>query len=174
MSARMVKLIAAVLGLLAFPMVQDGAAQEPGRLVAEAAVGWVGFADDGIVSESLVGASARWYVSPRLSVGPEVIYINGNNHSHLAVTGDVTFDIVAGVNGSRPRRVTPFVVIGGGLFSTRETFVLGRFTATEGAFTAGGGVRAFVSDSVTVGVETRVGWEAHLRVNASVGVRLRK
>ena len=43
---------------------------------------------------------------------------------------------------------------------------------TEGAFTAGGGVRAFASDRVTVGIDARVGWELHLRVNGFVGVRL--
>jgi hypothetical protein len=58
------------------------------------------------------------------------------------------------------------------MFRTREPFVNGTFTATEGGFTAGGGVRRLVGNRVTVGVETRIGWETHLRVNGLVGVQL--
>src|SRR6185295_8559739 len=108
-------------------------------------------ADDGIASESLVGGAARWHRLPRISVGPEVVYIHGDNHSHLMVTGNVTWDLLAPTNG-RPPSITPFFVVGGGVFQTRETFFSGTFTSTEGAFTAGGGVRALVGDRVTVGV----------------------
>jgi hypothetical protein len=147
------------------------AAQEKPSPVIEAEVGWMGFADDGIVNESFVGGTARWHMSPRISIGPEVVYVNGSNHSHLIVTGNVTYDVLSPTNG-RPRRVTPFLVAGGGLFQTRETFFSGDFTSTEGAFTAGGGVRASAGDRVTIGVDTRVGWELHLRVNGFVGLRL--
>ena len=66
----------------------------------------------------------------------------------------------------------PFVVAGAGLFRTRDTFLHDDFTSTEGAFTAGGGVRAFAGQRVMVGVDARVGWELHLRVNGFVGVRV--
>ena len=143
--------------------------QEHRGPAAEFAVGWVGFADDGIVSEGLVGGRARWYVLPRLSVGPEIVYLNGENHTHLTVTGNLTWDLLT-VN-SRPSRITPFVIVGAGVFQTRETFFTGTFTSSEGAVTAGGGVRAAVGDRITVGVETRIGWELHVRVNGSLGVR---
>src|SRR4249920_834673 len=113
---------------LATPMVAT-AQDRPGP-AAELAAGWVGFADDGIVSESLVGGAARWYLLPRISVGPEVAYIHGNNHSHLMVTGNMTYDLLSPTNG-RPRRVSPFVVAGGGLFQTREQFFSGTFTSSE-------------------------------------------
>ena len=61
---------------------------------------------------------------------------------------------------------------GGGMFQTRDSFFGQDSTHTEGAFTAGGGVRAAVSNRVTVGVDARIGWEAHLRVNGVVGIRL--
>jgi hypothetical protein len=70
--------------------------------------------------------------------------------------------------------VTPFLVAGAGLFRTRQEFPRDIFTHTEGAFTAGGGVRARVGDVVTVGGEVRLGWELHLRFNAVVGIRLGK
>jgi hypothetical protein len=110
-------------------------------------------------------------VSPRISLGPQVVYVNGSNHSHLIVTANVTYDVLSPTNG-RPRRVTPFLVAGGGLFQTRETFFSGDFTSTEGAFTAGGGMRASAGERVTIGIDTRVGWELHLRVNGFVGLPL--
>jgi hypothetical protein len=136
----------------------------------ELTAGWVGFADDGIVNEGLIGGVARWYLSPRIGVGPEVAYISGNNHSHLALTGNLTFDLFPPTIGRA--RVIPFVVAGGGMFQTREHFFNGTYTSTEGAFTAGGGVRAYAGDRTIMGLEARIGWELHLRINGVVGWRL--
>ena len=163
--------VAGALVLLVGPMATLATAQSRPGPVAEFSAGWIGFADDGVVSESVVGGAVRLYLSPRLGVGPEVVYIHGDNHSHLMVTGNVTWDLLGPTNG-RPPSITPFFVIGGGLFQTRETFFSGNFTSNEGAFTAGGGVRALVSDRVTIGVDARVGWELHLRVSGQVGLRL--
>lgn len=165
--------VTVILGAAACLILLPGtaAAQMHPPPTMEVGAGWMGFADDGIVSEGMVGGTGRWYLSPRLSVGPEVVYVNGSNHRHLIVTGNLTCDLLSPTNG-RPRQVTPFLVGGGGLFQTRETFASGDFTATEGAFTAGGGVRAVLGDRVTIGLDTRVGWELHLRINGFLGVRL--
>jgi hypothetical protein len=160
--------VGAVLLLLASQLANTAAAQERPRLAVDVSAGWVGFADDGIVNERVLGGAARVYLLPRVSVGPEVLYIGGQNHSHLVATGNLTWDL----SGGGPGQVTPFVVVGGGLFRTRESFFTGTFTSNEGAFTAGGGVRASVGDRVDVGIDARLGWEAHLRVNGFVGVRL--
>jgi hypothetical protein len=154
--------------LLAISLAGSAAAQDRPQPAVEFSAGWIGFADDGIVNEAMVGGAARWYLSPRLSIGPEFLYINGSNHSHLVLTGNVTFDLLPETES----HVIPFVVAGAGMFQTRETFFNGDFTSTEGAFTAGGGVRASVSDRVTVGIDARIGWELHVRVNGFVGVRL--
>ena len=166
-----VRVAIGVLALLATPMADIAAAQDRPGPAAEFAAGWVGFADDGIVSETLVGGAVRVYLRPRISVGPEIVYIHGRNHSHLIATGNVTWDLLAPTNGRQPS-IGPFLVVGGGMFQTRDQFVAGTFTSTEGAFTAGGGVRAAVGDRVFVGIETRVGWELHLRLNGSIGLRL--
>jgi hypothetical protein len=134
--------------------------------------GWVGFADDGIVSEGMVGGAGRFYLSPRIAIGPELLYIGGDSHSHLVLTGNLTFDVIAPTAGRAPA-VTPFLVVGGGMFQTRESFFGEDYTHTEGAFTAGGGVRAAVGDRITMGVDARIGWEAHIRINGVVGVRRR-
>jgi hypothetical protein len=109
-----------------------------------------------------------------MSVGPELAYVFGERHSHLMLTGNVTYDFVA-PHGGEPPAVTPFVVAGGGLFRSSEVFPLDEvFTHTEGAFTAGGGVRALVGKRIVVGAEARIGWELHVRVNGFVGVRFGK
>jgi hypothetical protein len=158
-----------VVSLLAAPMASMAAAQQRQASSLELAAGWVGFADDGIVNEALIGGAARWNLGPRLSIGPEVVYIDGNGHSHLVLTGNLTFELLAPRNG-RVARVTPFLVVGGGVFQTRESFPSGTFTSREGAFTAGGGVRTSVGRRVTAGVDARIGWELHLRVSGFVGL----
>ena len=168
---QLVKVAVGGFALLAVPMADLAPAQDQPGLAVELAAGSVGFADDGIVYETLIGGAARFYLLPRISVGPEVASIHGPNHSHLMVTGNVTCDLLSPMNG-RPRQVTPFVVTGGGLFQTREHFFNGTFTSREGAFTAGGGVRAHVGDRVTIGVEARLGWELHFRINGLVALAL--
>ncbi len=167
-----VKRLACSVGGLALLLALPGvaAAQDLPRPAAEFSVGWVGFADDGIVSEGMVGGSARFYLTPRFSIGPELLYISGQNHSHFVLTGNAVFDLLSPING-RPRPVTPFVGVGAGMFQTRETFRNGPFTSTEGAFTAGGGARARAGDHLTIGVDSRIGWELHVRVNGFVGVQ---
>ena len=160
-----------VFVLLAAPMAHLAVAQDRPGPAVDLAAGWVGFADDGIVSEGLVGGAARWYLLPRVSVGPEIVYIHGTNHSHFVVTGNVTWDLFAPTKG-RPPAVTPFLVAGGGVFQTREDFFNGTYTSSEGAFTAGGGVRALVADRVTLGLEVRAGWEPHIRINGLIGLQL--
>ena len=156
--------------LLSLP--PGASAQERPGPVVEVAAGALLFADDGVVTEGFLGGTARVYVLPRVSIGPEVAYIAGENHSHLMVTGIVTFDFVRPI-GRAPRRITPFAVVGGGLFQTREQFPNHEtFTSNEGTFTAGLGVRTLIGAHVMVGAEARVGWELHLRLNGMVGVRL--
>jgi hypothetical protein len=168
---RLVRVVAFAACTLAVPMAGTASAQQAPRTAVELAAGWVGFADDGVVSESVFGGTGRFYVRPRVAVGPEFALISRANHRHVVLTGNVTLDFIAPSNGRLPR-VTPFAVLGGGLFQTRYEFPVGSFTSTEGAFTAGGGLRARVGNRVTVGVEARLGWELHTRVNAIVGWRL--
>jgi hypothetical protein len=160
-----------VVAVLAAPLARPASAQERPGPAVDFAAGALMFPDDGTVNEGFVGGALRYYVSPRISVGPELAYIRGDRHSHLMLTGNVNFDLLGPVNG-RPRPITPFAVVGGGVFQTREQFPNETFTSTEGAFTAGGGVRALVGNRVTVGAEARIGWELHLRVNGTVGIRL--
>jgi hypothetical protein len=159
-----------VAGLL-LGIVPAAMAQERPRPAIELSGGWVGFADDGIVSEVFVGSAARWYVLPRIGIGPEVVYMRGDNHNHVVITGNLTWDLLPDVN-QKSRGVIPFLVVGGGIFQTRQSFPGNTFTSREGAFTAGGGLRAHLSDRVSAGVDVRVGWELHVRAGGVMAIAL--
>ena len=147
-------------------------AQQRGTTAFDVSAGWTGFADDGVVSETPVGGAVRWYLSPRVSLGPEFTFISGEAHSHRVLTGNLTFDLLRPRSGQS--RVTPFIVIGGGVFSTSESFAFTgeRFSSSEGAFTVGGGVRVPINERVSAGADARIGWEPHIRLMAFVSVRL--
>lgn len=137
--------------------------------VVEGALGWTGFADDSVIHHTLAGIGARYHVWPRVSIGPELQYMVGPGQDRdLILTGNLILDAL-GPRAGRPRRVTPYLVLGGGLFHHSDRFG----GSTEGAFTAGPGVRAWVSDRVYVAADARIGWELHLRLAAVVGVALR-
>ena len=157
--------------LLLAPLIQRASAQEKPPPAVELAAGALLFFDNAVVAEGFVGGSGRVYVTPRVSVGPEISYVSGDHHSHFILTGNVSFDLVQPAGGQQ-RLITPFVTLGAGLFRTSEAFPdIETFTSTEGAFTAGGGVRTLIGRRVFVGAEARVGWELHIRLNALIGIQ---
>jgi hypothetical protein len=163
MRMKHVRILAVTAMALAAPMAAEA---RQANLSIDLTGAWVGFPDEGIVGETLIGGAARWQIRPRLSVGPEVVYLQGENHHHLVVTGNLVFDFMPG------DAVQPYLVIGGGLFQTHEEFFDDAFTSREGAFTAGGGVRVRAGDRVSVGIDARMGWEPHIRVGGVISVRL--
>ncbi len=146
-------------------------AQERPRPALEVFGGWAGFVDSPIVNHVAVGGNARFYLTPRLAVGPEIVYMSGpGDDRDVMVTGNLTFDLVRpGPTG--PPRITPFLVAGGGFFQHTERVGTGDFTSREGAFTTGGGVRVFVTDNLYVSPEVRIGWELHIRTSFALGLQ---
>ena len=166
--ARMAALAVALATNWAAPV----AAQSRPAPVVEGAVGWAGFGDEGVIHHTLFGGAARVYLSRRFSVGPELAYMVGPGADRdLMVTGNVVFDVLA-PTATGPRRVTPFLVAGGGLFRHSDRFPRGTFSSSEGAVTLGLGLRARTSQRTFVAVDARLGWEPHLRVAATMGVAL--
>ena len=68
--------------------------------------------------------------------------------------------------------MVPFLVAGGGFFQHSDRSGNFSFTSYEGAFTAGGGVRGWITDRVYAMADVRFGWELHARMNAGVGIRV--
>lgn len=142
-------------------------AQERPQVLAEVSGGWVGFPDDGLVNETLVGGTLGWFAAPRLSVGPEVSVIQGTHHRHVLAGGNVTFHFA----DTGEARVVPYVLVAGGLFQTRFDHPDGSVTTRDGMLSVGAGVRGALNRRVMVGVEARAGWETHIRVTGSLGVK---
>jgi hypothetical protein len=157
----------AVVGFTGIVFTMSGAAsaQTP-RPAAEGFLGHAGFLDDSTINHSVWGAAARWYVLPRVAIGPELVYLKGpRDDRDLVITGNVTFDFVASPS------ITPFLVAGGGIFRHSDKFSGRKFTSTEGTFTAGGGVRVPIGERLYIAPEFRVGWEPHYRVSVALGWR---
>jgi hypothetical protein len=158
-----------VLALAAPAAAQSGA--RPASTI-EIEAGYAGFVDDSTIDHGVIGVSGRYYLTPRVAIGPEFVYMRGPDFDRdLFLTGNVTFDVLRPARG-RPARVTPYFVAGAGLFHHRDRFGNRTFGSSEGAFTGGGGVRAWVSDRVYAGAELRLGWEPHYRVTGHLGFAL--
>ena len=139
--------------------------------VAEITIGWAGFVDDATQNYLLAGGNLRRQLTPRVSIGPEFVVMSKSDavrDRNLMLTGNVVFDAYP-VTGPGSRRVTPFVVGGGGVFWGRDQVRNGPFWFREPAFTAGGGVRARVNERMSAAAEYRIGWELHQRVSALAG-----
>jgi hypothetical protein len=140
-------------------------------IVAEATVGWAGFVDDATIDHTVIGGGLRVPLFERVSVGPEVFYAIGPGHDRdWFVLGSIWFDLVRERRGTP---VVPYLVAGAGLMHNTNRYGPRTFTYLEGAFSAGGGARARVTDRVFVGGDVRLGWELHLRAAAHVGIALR-
>jgi hypothetical protein len=142
------------------------------RAAVDVVGGYAGFIDEGLIDHGVVSATLRYHLTPRISVGPELAYMVGpGDDRDLFVTGNVVFDFLARPAGSRPPAVIPYVLVGGGLMRNSNRFGSRPFSAVEGAWTAGGGVRIRLSDRVYALGEYRVGWEPHVRLTGGVGLQ---
>ena len=140
-------------------------------VAVEGLAGVAAFVDDNPIGHSVFGAAARVQVGARHGVGPEVIYMRGPRFDRdWFFTFNYTFDFMPQGDGHPRRRVNPFLVAGGGYMRHQDQFS-GRFSSGEGAFTAGGGARVWLTDRVYASGDVRMGWEPHIRINGGVGVR---
>src|SRR5262245_17577526 len=153
---RLAVLLSLALALTAGNAFAQSTDVRPGPAV-EFLAGYAGFVDDATIDHTIFGAAARVYLTPRVAVGPEFVYMRGPNEDRdLYLTGNLTFDVLPPRNGV-PRRVTPFLVAGGGFFQHSDRVGAFDFTSYEGAFTAGGGVRGWISRRVYVLGDVRTG-----------------
>jgi hypothetical protein len=136
--------------------------------VAEVSVGWAGLVDDATKNYRLAGGTVRRHLSPRISIGPEFVIMSNSDtlrDCNVMLTGNVVFD------PAPDARVSAFAIGGVGMFWGREQFRDGPYWSNDPAFTAGGGLRANVIESVALGGEYRIGWELHQRVSGFASVR---
>jgi len=150
--------------LTVFSLLPGPAAAQDRIWSVDLVVGYAGFVDDATKRYPVADLAIRRYVTPRLSIGPELtVMANGDELRDriIMLTGNATVDLVPA--GDVITRVAPFLVGGIGIFRGRERFVRETFWTRDPAFTAGGGIRIRVSDRMSAAAEYRVGWELHQR-----------
>ena len=129
--------------------------------------GWTGFADEGLINHGALGVGAEWLPTSHLSVGPELLYMVGpRDDRDLFVLGVARLGILP-----LRSRLAPFVTLGGGMMTHYSRFGAEPFSSTEGAFIVGGGARIKASPRVFIAPEYTIGWEPHMRVSVTVGIR---
>jgi hypothetical protein len=145
------------------------AAPASAQTAVEATGGMAGFVDDAVIGHGVIGVGTRTYITPRVSIGPELVYMRGpGNDRDLFLTGNITYEF--GQPNTRGRFV-PFVVAGGGFMRHSNRFgqnASTAFSSYEGAAIGGGGVRWYVTDRLSIAGDWRIGWELHTRFAGQV------
>lgn len=168
--------VAGIIGLLGPLFATQAAAQEPRVASVELVAGHAGFVDDAWDHRRVLGGIAHFRVTPRITVGPEVVYLRGSDGAHdLTVTGVARFDLRA---ASRDARIVPYVVVGAGLL--RQTTQVGGgpgstglvpYSTSEGTVSGGAGARIAVGRRWFIAPEFRMGLEPETRLTVNVGWR---
>lgn len=147
-------------------------AQDRPAALVEGAAGLASFVDDAYKQFVYVGGSGRAYVTPRVAIGPEFIYMRGPDESHQwHLTGNVTVDLLRSSPQGRRVRVMPYLVAAGGYQRMTNQVGTGPFTSSEGSVSGGFGARIHLDDRWFVAPEFRMGWELHFRYGATLGAR---
>lgn len=155
--------------------VAEGQTSRPPTAV-EANTGYAAFADEDPVDHFVIGGAPRFYLSKRLSLGPEFIYMVGPGEDRdIFLTGNIWYDFLtppaSGVN-----RFTPYLVVGGGVLFHRD-FLHNegvKWFAREPGFSGGFGVRVALNDRWYVAPEARLGSELHARLTVAIGYQMKR
>jgi hypothetical protein len=141
------------------------------RATAEVVGGYTGFPDESMVDHAVAGGSVRYQLSPRVSVGPELVYMVGpGNDRDLLLMGTMWIHFTQRPAGERGGSVNPFIVIGGGLMRHGNRYGASEFSHVGGAFSGGAGARVWISERVYGLGEYRMGSGFHIRMTGGLGV----
>jgi len=162
-------LVACVTPLFAQQSKQLTRPKVEGKVILGSAV----FGED--LEHTLVGGAVRAYVTKRLSIEPEYLYLRrSEDDQDNLVQMNVAFDF------TDPRkRFVPYVIGGAGVLHNRgrvfrSDFATGAPFVREIKFTtwtasAGGGLKIFLTDRLFVSPELRLGREPTVRATINVG-----
>ena len=144
---------------------QDRITVEP-RLI----LGYANFLDEGPLHHFVAGGSARLYLTRRLGFEPELVYMyRSAADQDLVFLPNLTWDF-----RDPSKRVVPYVIGGYGVLRHTDLTGNGRFTSNSVMASAGFGAKFFLSRSLFVSPEFRLGWEPHYRITCSIGYSRRK
>ena len=132
--------------------------------------GWTGFVDEAWIHHGTVGASTRFYLTPRFSIGPEVTYMVGpDTDRDLFVFGNASYEWPLLIQAGYPR-LAPYVLGGCGYMRHRSPYIV--YVAHSTAYAGGAGVRVGLGDRLSVAPEFRLGSELDVRMSGVVSIRL--
>ncbi len=164
--------VSVVLMACVTPLSAQGQQLSHPKIEATVIYGGVVFGEDN--DHTTVGASVRAYVTKRLSIEPEYLYLwHGENDQDQLVQPNVAYDFT-----DPTKRAVLYGIAGAGVLHHKGRFVDTDFTGATRVFdtsfttwtaSAGGGVKIFVTDRLFVSPEFRVGRQPTLRATINVG-----
>ena len=150
--------LAAVVLVIALPLTAQHKPVE-----VRGTVGYATFLDEGDESHFAAGGSVRQYITSRLSIEPEFLYLyKDRSDKDIVIQPNLAFDF-----GPAGAKVQPYVIGGAGLL--RE--IRPRFSTNSWTFSGGAGVKIWLSPRWYIAPEGRLGSEPILRLHVSVGYR---
>jgi hypothetical protein len=148
----------------------------PPKAEIKLTVGAAGFtSEQGRIPHGLAGGSVRIYVTRRVSVEPEFLYLrNSPNDQDYLIQPSVAYDLT-----DPTKRFVPYVIGGVGVLHHRGRFFGVDFTTrqprvfdtsfTAFAASAGAGVKIFLTRRLFIAPEGRVGRQPSVRGTVSIG-----
>lgn len=167
MSTRHTNAILSRLLVLTFLIWSSPAFGEPlvGAMELRGTVGYSNFLDEDPLHHLVTGGSARFYVTNRLAVEPEFLFMYRSRQDiDFQVIPNMVFEFT-----KRESRIQPYAIGGVGLQRHRELTGTGYYWSNNWTGSAGIGTKVFLSDRLYVAPEFRLGLEPIVRITASVG-----
>jgi hypothetical protein len=151
-----------VLFILLFAV--SAQAQQKPRPEIKATAGWVGFIDENWIDHTAVGASARFYLTSRIGLEPEVLYMIGpGSDRDVTLIPHLSFDFMS------REKVRPYIIGGVGWMHHSQKIGPIRFSNDEWVGNGGVGVKFFLTPRLFVAPEFRLGFETIVRAAGTVG-----
>jgi len=143
-------------------------AQEPGRRnELKFMTGLTAWLDEVTDYSATIGGAYRRYITPRLSIEPEFLYLIGaGSIRDITVIPNISYDFRPG------RPIRPYLTAGVGWIHHSEKYpgaLLPDFSFNDVTVSGGIGVRVFVTPRVFLAPEVRIGFEPIFRATGSFG-----
>jgi len=121
--------------------------------------------DDTDLQHTLVGAAVRVYVTKRLSIEPEYVYLRRSaNDQDQILQPNVAFDFT-----DPTKRLVAYGIAGAGVLYHKSRYFAGETSFTTWTASAGGGIKIFLTKRLFVSPEIRVGHEPLFRATINAG-----
>ena len=157
------------LAILLLAAASVALAETPGTIEVKGSVGYTGFADDSILNHLQAGGSAKFYVTKRVSIEPEFLYLKGSKgHYDVVLLPNINWDLRDG------GRVVPYLTGGVGWSQGLDRFNGIAYRYDQTFFQVGGGWKVRFNDRWHISPEVRVGSELHIRASVAIGYTFRR